>query len=886
MKLPVICACIILLFLFFPVHISAQDSGLEKSISINAKNKSISEVVKEISEKAQLHFSYSSQQIPVDRKVSVTAKDRMVKDILDQLLKSCSLEYSIVEKQIILKPSPEFMVEEVSDDKLLLPEKYTISGYLKDKKTGEILIGASVFAKGTKYGTLTNSYGFFSLTIPGNTYEMFFSYVGYKYMSHVIELKNDTKLSIEMEPSSADLGEIVVIAEDIEKEIRENQLSEMKLTLKTLNSMTGFLGETDIIKSLQSVPGIKSYGDGSSLFYVRGGASDQNLILIDEAPIYNPSHLFGFFTAFSPDAIKDVSVYKGDFPASYGGRLSSVIDIKTKDGNMKNFSFSGNAGPFTSSLTLEGPIWKEHCSFIVSGRRSNLNWLQNYNKLFDISFYDLNAKLNFKINDNNRLFASFYNGADIFNRITSGSVRTYGISWDNLLGTLRWNYIINDRLFFNTTFYTSLYNYYLYISKYGNDYWNSSIENYTVKTDVSWFLNPKNTIRSGVHVNMHTSNPGNVHFIDIATQKSVPYISPYQSLEYAFYACNENELTNKWSFRYGLRVPVWQNVGPTKLYNFDQNYRVQDINIIDGQVVYNTYLSFEPRINAIYKNNDRSTLKSSYTRTTQSLHQLSNSSSPFTSMEVWIPSGPNIRPSVADQFAAGWFRHFVSTGTDISCEPYFKYTYRDIDYKDHANLLFNPLIEGELRFGKTTSYGVELMVRRQEGRFTGWVGYTWSRAFRQTEGINNNMKYPANYDRPHNFCINLSYNNEKRWVATANWVYLSGAAFSTPTGFYYYNGYTIPVYGSKNNDRLPDYHRLDLSVTFNLNKPGARFRHNFTFTIYNLYFRDNPIAANFNKIIDDNGNIVVPSDMGNPELVPTTISVAGIIPSLTYNFKF
>lgn len=881
-----ICVISVLFFLFQIVY--AQDSGLNKSISINVKNKPIADVIKEISEKSGVNFSYSTQQIPVDRKVSVRAKDKPVKEILEQLLKSNGIDFMLVEKQVILKSIVEEAPVVKAEEQVAEKKKYTISGYLKDKKTGEVLIGASVFAKGTTLGTMTNAYGFYSLTIPEGNYNLFFSYIGYRFFNREIDLKKDENIIMELESSTEEINEIVVIAEDVENEIRENQLSEMKLTPKTLSQMTGFVGEVDVVKSLQSVPGIKSYGDGSTLFYVRGGSSDQNLILIDEAPIYNPSHLFGFFTAFAPDAIKDVQAYKGDFPASYGGRLSSVIDIRTKDGNMKHFGFSGSLGPFTSNLTFEGPIWKDRCSFFVSGRRSNLNWLQSRKaKSFDINFYDINAKLNFKINDKNRIFFSVYRGADEFSKLTTGVVRTFGISWDNILGTLRWNHVFNDKLFSNTTFYRSRYNYYLYISKDDNEYWNSSIDNLSFKTDFTWYLNPKNTIKTGLHINTQLSNPGNVHFSDVEIQRYVPSVPRYQSLEYAFYASNDQELTKKWSLRYGVRIPVWQNIGPTKIFYFNENYQVQDVLVLENNSVYKTIVNVEPRVNVAYMINNLSSLKASYTRTTQCIHLISNSVSPFTSMEVWIPSGPNIKPSIADQFATGWFRHFISTGLDVSAETFYKNIQNQIDYKDHANLLFNPLIEGELRFGKAWAYGIELMLRRQEGRFAGWIGYTYSRTFRKIDGVNNNNTYPANFDRPHNICLNLSYNTEKKWVFTANWIYLTGSAFSSPTGFYYYNGYSVPIYDAKNNDRLPDYHRLDLSITYNFNKSGAKFRHSLMFTVYNLYARNNPISVNFNKIIDDNGKFVVPSDLsGNRERVPTAISVAGMIPSITYNFKF
>ncbi len=872
----------VLILLCLTNLVFAQD--LNKKISIKMKDKPLNEVINEISKQGQINFSYSSQIIAVDKKVSIKAKNKSVKVILDEVLVKNGIDYVLVENQIILKLQKKEIVikpDDISKEKT----KFTISGYLKDKLTGEILIGAYVYAKGTFFGTTTNAYGFYSITLPEGFYQMVFSLIGYKGIIQDIELKENKKISVELELAQLNIKEVEIIADNKESELRNNQLSEIRFSLKTLSQLPGFVGDVDIIKSLQAVPGIRAYGDGSSLFYVRGGNSDQNMLLIDEAPIYNPSHLFGFFSAIAPDAIKDVEAYKGDFPANYGGRLSSVIDIKIKDGNMKRFGFSGSIGPYTSDLSLEGPIVRDRSSFFVSARKSNINWLFKNEKSVNINFYDFNTKLNLKLNDNNRFYISLYSGKDDISRDLSP--RKFGISWDNTVTTFRWNHIFNSKLFSNTTFYTSKYNYYLHIRKDSNDYWNSTISHSAFKTDFTWYANNNNTVKSGIELGAHFFNPGNVHFSNNEIQQNTPEISKYNSREYDYYLCNEQQLTKKISLRYGIRIPVWQNIGETTVYLYNVNFQVMDTIKYGDKIPYSTYSSIDPRINIKYSIGKLSAIKASYSRATQFIQLITNSTSPFTSLEVWIPCGPNIKPQKADQYALGYFTQFSKHKINFSVETFYKKFYNQIDYKDHANLLFNPLIEGELRFGKAWSYGVEFMLRKTEGQFTGWVGYTYSRAFKQTDGINNSNSYPTSYDSPNNICSNFSYETKKHWAFSANWIYYTGSAISTPISFYYYNGYNVPIYGEKNNDRLPDYHRLDVSVTFKLSKPTRKYQHSVIFTLYNAYKRNNPILVNFNKIMDNKGNFVIPSNLnGDYEIIPTTLSVAGRIPALTYNFKF
>ncbi len=862
---------------------------LEKKITVITRNQPLGEVINKIGDEGNIFFSYNPQSLPLDIKVTVKAKNKSIREVLDLVLKKNGITYFITENQVVLKMS-RMEGTDKPGEKSLLQGKHTISGYLKDKATGEVLIGVNIYIRDLHLGTTTNGYGFYSLTLPANPYQLIFSYVGYKDVQMNIDLEKDKVATVEMEATSLPIKEIEIRGKNKQEETRNNSLDVFRFSSKTLSQLPGFAGDFDIIKSLQAVPGIISYGDGSSLFYVRGGNSDQNLILIDEAPIYNPSHLFGFFSVLAPDAINEMTVFKGDFPAKYGGRLSSVIDIKARDGNLKRLSFSGNIGPYASALTVEGPIIKDRLSFIVSGRMSTLNWLNNIQttlKSFNILFYDINAKVNFKLNNNNRFYLTFFYGYDYFGQTNQSTYPTSGMSWTNLASTFRWTHTFSNKLFSNTTLCYSSYQYYLFIDNEQKDVWNSDISGLTFKTDFTWYLNPRNTLHTGVEISNHNSNPGNVSLPNDQTDPSAYPIAKYHSMEYDFYLGNDQLIGKKLSIGYGIRLPVWQDIGPTTVYQFDGYHNFIDSMKVSNLSSYFTYFSPEPRINVRYLLNDLSSLKGSYSRTTQFFQVLSNSVGPFTSLEVWAPSGPNIKPQKSDQFSLGYYTQLFRNRFNFSADLFYNLFYNHIDYKDHADLLFNHLLEGELREGKARSYGIELMLKKTEEKFTGWIGYTYSRTFVQTPEVNDGKEYPAFYDRPNSVCIFLSYTAFRHWSFSANWIYMTGGAITTPVGFFYNNGYSVPIYGDRNNDRLPDYHRLDLSVKWIINKPERRYQHALILTIYNVYGRLNPFSVNFSKIQDGNGDIVVPSNLeGGYDLIPTTISVAGMIPSINYQFKF
>lgn len=867
---------------------ASQD--LDQLVSLDFRDKPIGEALDLISRQYGIFFSYSSQRVPLSRAITYKTENRPIREVLNELLLPNGIRWSVHENQVVLQPA-----RDTDNPTTPIPsqsaKKVTLSGYVRDRSTGEALIGANVVVQElAETGATTNTYGFYSITLLPGDYFVRCSFVGYLASTQEVHLPVDGELAFDLEETAAGIPEVVISAAGREPFPGTEMAPDFRFSGKMLSRLPGFTGNVDLVKALQTLPGIRSYGDGSALFYVRGGNNDQNLMLIDEAPIYNPSHLFGFFSVLSPEAINEMQVYKGDFPAKYGGRASSVIDITAREGNLRRFGFSGNLGPYASSLAAEGPIVPDKASFFISGRLSTLNWLNYLTEdpvSFNLYFYDINAKINWKPGARDRLFLTFYYGRDVFNRFTNSVYRTYGIQWNNLAGTLRWNHLFNRKLFSTTTLNYSQYTYHLFLSKNHKDYWESFISNLTLKTDLTWYLNSWNTVRGGGSVTWYSINPGNITQQGNENQVEHREVPEYTSLEYVLYLSNENVFRDLVTLEYGIRLPLWQNLGPTTIYYFDANHHIIDTLMVPPDSTYGLYLNPEPRISLGLKIRDRASVRVGYSRTTQCLQQLSDATGPFTTLDVWAPAGPNIPPLKVDQFTAGIYARFAGSRFIASAEFFGKEFRNYIDYADHPDLLYNPLLEGQLRFGTARSAGIELMFRKPAGKLTGWAGYTWSKVKVKTPGVNGGESYPASFDSPHNVCLFLSYDTWKRWAFSASWIYMTGTPVTAPTGFYCYNGYTVPVYGERNNARLPDYHRLDLSVMFRINKPGNRFRHSVVVTVYNVYGRANPFSVSFNKSGDPGGSFVVPSNLDRSHtLVPTMISVAGIIPSVNYQFRF
>jgi hypothetical protein len=865
-----------LLALFLCIQTNAQVIDLSKKISIVFKDTPLETVLSDIESKTGVNFSYSTQIIDPKQKVTVVGRKKRTDDILRLLFSDLNIDYVLVEKQIVLKK--KYVLHTETPVKKEKRELFTVSGHVRNETDGEALIGAGISVLNTQKGSSANEYGFYSLSLPKGNYVLRYSYIGHEDKDIQIELDTDKSISTQLKTNDTEIEIIIVTENQNAGALEQNNLKSVKINERQLTGNVGFAGEANVVKTIQGIPGINSSGEGSVLFYVRGGGKDQNLITIDDAPVYNPSHLFGFFSAIAPDAVNDIKVYKNNFPMKYGGRLSSLVDIRTKDGNMQKWGFSVKLSPFTGSWSVDGPLKKDRSSLFFTLRNAHLNaYLRNTNNAVD--FYDMHFKLNSKIAKKSRLFFSFYSGKD---ELKTGlpAFGSGGLSWQNNALSLRWNKLYSDKLFSNITLHTAKYDYFLHYSIEDNLYWNSFIGNLSFKNDFSYFKNPGNKFDFGVNLNAYFFNPGNLN--NNYFGRTV-YAS--NATEYILYGGHEIMLFDKLELSYGLRLISWNNHGPSVVFKYDEEFLVSDT-LTFGEGSFNQFFNAEPRISLSYAPFKKMSFKMAYDRSIQHLQLLSNSISPFTTLDVWMPSGVNIKPEKAHQFTAGVYKMFWET--EWSVEAYYKSFQNLIEYKEHANMLLNPYIEGELRFGTGRSYGLECSVQKKKGDFNFFAAYTYSRVFHKVTGLNGGVEYPARYDKPNNITITTTYEPHARWVFNAAWFYSSGMRFSSPTGFYEYKGYTIPIYGEKNNDRLPDYHRLDVSITLRANiKESARFRHEFSFSVYNLYGRNNVIAVNFNKIETDAGTYVVPVDfISENEAIVSSKYISVFMPSLSYALKF
>ncbi|MFO7828983.1 MAG: TonB-dependent receptor [Bacteroidales bacterium] len=753
--------------------------------------------------------------------------------------------------------------------------RYTISGHITDE-AGEELIGATVYIKALKTGTVTNVYGFYSITIPEDNYQVIYSYVGYEPLVKNVQLNKNQRINIVLKEKTKTLDEVVITAERKDNNIAKAEMSTMKIQAKEIKKIPAFMGEVDIIKTIQLMPGVQSASEGSSGFNVRGGSADQNLILLDEATVYNASHLMGFFSVFNNDAIKDVKLYKGDIPAAYGGRLSSLLDIRMKDGNNNEFHANGGIGTVSSRLTIEGPIVKNKGSFIISGRRSYADLMLmlssdeevRKNQLY---FYDLNLKGNYKINDKDRVYLSWYLGRDVFDYDN-----LFGFNWGNKTFTLRWNHLFSEKLFSNFSVILSDYDYELGQSSDAQGFkWTSNLNDIKFKADYTYYPNTQNTIRFGAAGTFHYFNPGLAKGLGDQTMYNELKMPESNALEWAGYLSDDWKPNEKLTINIGLRGTIFQNMGKSTVYNFDDNYEKIDSTVYSSGEIYHTFWGLEPRINFKYSLNNQSSIKGSYTRTKQFIHLASNSTA-GSPLDIWVPSSPNVDPQTADQFAVGYFRNFFDDVMETSIEAYYKNMDNQIDFRDHAELLLNPEIEGEFRTGYAWSYGLEFLIRKQTGKFTGWISYTLSKAERKIPEINKGKVYPASYDKPHNIAVVASYELLKKLNASATWVYSTGSPVTFPVGRYEYGNMIVPVYSDRNAYRMPDYHRMDISLTykFGVNKTRG-LRSELNLSVYNVYNRKNAWMILFSQDEDD-PNVTIAEKV---YLFP-------ILPSITYNFYF
>ncbi|WP_250432687.1 TonB-dependent receptor [Hanstruepera flava] len=778
----------------------------------------------------------------------------------------------------------------LSNHILFAQEKVTLSGIVSDSSNNETLIGVNILFPELSTGATTNEYGFYSITLPKGSYKLVVSYLGYQDISETIDLNESLTKNFSLSESVENLDE-VIIKENVEKlNIRKPQMSINSLTANTIKQIPVVFGEADVIKAITLLPGVTTAGEGASGFNVRGGAADQNLILLDEATIYNSSHLFGFFSVFNPDAIKDLKLYKGGIPARYGGRVSSVLDIYQKEGNSNKFHMNGGIGLISSRLLAEGPINKGQGSFLLAGRAT---YAHLFLPLFEVEnkayFYDLNTKISYKLNQNNNVYLSGYFGRDVFS-LNESFKNTYG----NTVLNFRWNHLFSDKLFSNLSLIYSDYYYGLRLDFVGFN-WDSGIRNFNLKYDFKHYVSDKIKLQYGLNSIYHKFNPGEITPSSSDSGINADKLIDKYAFENAIYLDVEHKLTNRLMASYGLRYSSFLRLGQDELNVYENNQAVnfnQELQVYEkaepiGTETYSrsdiikSFGNFEPRVALAYELNNNSSIKASYNRLSQYLSLISNTSSP-TPLDVWAPSGKYIEPQILDQVALGYFRNFKENMYSLELETFYKKVENRIDYIDGADLIANDAIEQVILNGEAKAYGLEILFRKNEGRFKGWIAYTLSKSEQRTPGrtpvepgINNGEWYSTPYDKTHDLSFTGSYDFNKKWRFNANFIFQTGQPVTYPNAQYEYNGISIPNFGLRNENRLPAYNRLDISATY-VPKPEKNkgWQGEWVFGIYNVYNRRNAASIQFQENRDTGVNEAV------------RLSIFGIVPSISYNFKF
>jgi hypothetical protein len=754
--------------------------------------------------------------------------------------------------------------------------KYTISGSIIDSSKGEELIGAAVKVKNQNLGARSNEYGFYSLTLPEGKYIFVVTSLGFVPQEIELDLNQniskDFRLELVKSDKTQDIKEVTVSGIKQDLNVKDPVMGVERLDPKELAKIPVLLGEKDIIKTMQLLPGVKSAGEGNAGYFVRGGGADQNLILLDEAPVYNAAHLLGFFSTFNSDAIKDAVLYKGNQPANFGGRLSSVLDIKMNEGNNKRFNVGGGLGLISSRLNVEGPIVKDKSSFLITGRRTYVDVFLKASEQFKdntLYFYDLNAKMNYKVSKKDRIYVSGYFGRDVL-----GVGETFGIDWGNATGTIRWNRIVNEKLFSNTSFIYSAYDYNISIASGNVDFdILSKINDFNIKQEFQYFANTRNKLKFGANVIRHSLTPGQ---IKANSEAGINFaeLKPTNSLESSAFITNDWTPNENFSLNYGIRTSAFSLLGNgSNLYSYDSEGKVSDTMVFEKNDIYKTYFNFEPRISMSYAYSKTASVKAAFARNAQNIHLISNSSA-ASPTDVILATSLNVKPQLSNQYSIGWFKNFMENKYEFNVETYYKTLENQIDYRNGANAQANEFLEGELLYGIGRAYGLELILKKKQGRFSGWFGYTISKTERKVDGINNNEWYNARQDRTHDLSIVGIYDINKKLSFSALFVFYTGNAVTFPSGKYEVNGQTQFSFTERNASRMPDYHRLDLGLTWYL-KDTEKYESSWNFSVYNAYARENAYTITFRENAED------PS---KTEAVQTALFK--IIPAITYNFKF
>jgi hypothetical protein len=770
-------------------------------------------------------------------------------------------------------------------------QSFTLSGYVKDSTTGETLIGASIRNLEGTLGTVTNSYGFFSLSVPNEGTQLVCSYIGYQPKKLTAKKNKNKGIQIELAPQSKIAKEVVISGDRVDKNVRSTEMSRIEISGEKLKALPVVFGEPDVLKAITLLPGIKSGGEASTGFYVRGGGPDQNLILMDEAVVYNPSHLFGFLSVFNADAVKGIDIIKGGMPANYGGRLSSILNVYMRDGNNQQYKYSGGVGLISSRLSAEGPIEKGKSSFLVSARRTYIDFLVRPFLPSDIKgnsyyFYDMNLKMSFILGEKDRIYISGYFGRDILDyKSQFNNSVNFNFGWGNSTATARWNHVFNPKLFSNTSI---IFNRYELFNDFnfgaGGFKVRSNLRDWNFKSDFTWYPHEKHQVKFGINYTYHTFQPG-ILSGNIGSTKIDQEINKQFAHEYAAYALDEWNINHRWTINYGLRAVAFQLVGPYSQAEFDNVNQLPTDNVTiykPGETIA-FYPRLEPRVNVTYLINESSSVKGSYTQTYQFLHLATTSGAQFP-IDLWVPSSNLVKPQMARQYALGYFKNFKQNTYESSAEIYYKPMKNQIEFKPGATLFFNQNLEQEMVFGEGKSYGLELFLRKKTGKLNGWIGYTWSRTTRQFDELNNGKPYFYRYDRTHDISVLLSYEINKKWSANFVFVYGTGNATTLPDSRYAYRYGIDPLtgepkfvfidrYGAVNSFRLPSYHRADISFTY-IALQSKKFESSWNFSIYNIYNRANPYFIYFFP------------DIESQTVKAYMVYLFPILPSVQWNFKF
>ncbi len=750
-----------------------------------------------------------------------------------------------------------------------------LSGYVLEK-SGEALAGANIYIDSLHLGTVSNSYGFYSLGLPPGTYQVTYSFIGFQDVTKSVKLLGDVILNTSLYQSPEQLESVEITTDRHHSQLASNRMSSSRISSQQLKLLPAITGEPDLIKAIQLLPGVQATNEGLSSYVVRGGNYDQNLVILDEATIYNPTHLLGFFSIFNSDILKESRIYKGDIPSQYGGRLSSFLKVTTKEGNSTRFSGSGGIGTILSKLTLEAPIIKDKASVLISARRSYADIFLPLAKDPEVRdnrgyFYDLYLKSNYRINEKNQLFLSGYVGRDVFKYRND-----YYVTWGNIAGSIRWNHLFSSRIFSNLSVIYSQYDYRLgQTADITGVEWNAALADVQLKYDFTFYVNPSNTIKFGISSSLRKFKPG---YIIAAGDSSVFNdfaIPESQALEHGIYFSNEQKISPNFFITYGVRGSLFQNIGGATIYNFNDAFVKVDSTVYEKGELFNSYFGIEPRLGMKILLSPTTALKASYNHTIQYLHLISNTSL-GTPIDIWMPSNPNIRPQFAEQAALGFVKQIRKINIELTVETYYKDMKNQIDYKDHANIILNPELEGELRFGNSESFGIEFMANKSTGDLRGMLSYSLSKTTRYFADVNNGKPFSSPFDRRHQFSILLAYSPGNRWNLSSQWLYLSGSPATFPTGRYEFGNIVVPVYSERNAYSLPAYHRLDLSVTLKGKvKPDQDFNWDVNFSIYNVYNRKNAWFYFFESNEDN-------------ELITEAykLYIFPLVPSLSFNFRF